>query len=169
MSSNSAAKVKKVKLKVLEIQELDNPDSQPTVTVELTRGDSIGNVGEIEVFQGEMTYNNGKKIRQVDMVEAVFSSGTPGQQGNIALQINLTQGNKFSSNTPPITTVPTPGIPDTVPTHCITVGDISDDGAMITITFQDPLQGEFVAYPSLYFHTVEGVIDPGLTVKRKPD
>lgn len=169
MSANNVAKVKNVKIRVLEIQELENPDSQSIVIVELTRGNPTGSVGGIEVFQGEMTYNNGKKDQPVDQVEAVFSSGTTDEHGNIALQINLTDGNKFDPNTDPITTVPTPGIPDTVPTHCVTVGDTSDDGSMITITFQEPREGEFIAYPALYFHTVEGVIDPGVGVKRKPD
>ena len=174
MSSNRTTKkarstrVKKVETKVLEIHQLTKPKKQSTVAVSLTKGNLIGNVNNDDIFLGLMTYNNGKKIIQVDLVEAVFSSGNAGQPGNVSLEIYLTQGNKFDTSTDPVTTIPTPDTPGTIPKHCIDIGAVSKDRTMVTITFQGPREGEFVGYPALYFHTVEGIIDPGLVIKRLP-
>jgi hypothetical protein len=164
--------IKKVKLKVLEIRETPGGEPAEPVVVELTKGYQIGSVtnqsGEvIPIFKGEMTYQRpGKdKIKPIDMVEAVFvgDEGEATEPGNIVLKVNLTQGNTY---TPPLVTT-VPSDESSVPTHCVNIEESGE--AQITITFMEPAQGEFVAYPALYFHTVEGIIDPGMGVRRKPD
>jgi hypothetical protein len=172
MSSKKNPHIKKVKLRVLEINEAPCGEPTEAVVVELTKGYQVGSVTNqsgqiIPIFQGEMTYQRpGKdKIKQIDMVEALFVSdeGQTTDLGNIVLIVNLTQGNTF---TPPLVTT-VPSDESSVPTRCL---DIKESGeAQITITFTEPAQGQFVAYPALYFHTAEGVIDPGVSIRRKPD
>jgi hypothetical protein len=172
MSSKKNPHIKKVKLKVLEIQETPCGEPAEPVVVELTRGDPIGSVTSqsgqtIPIFVGEMTYQRpgSDKKKKVDMVDAVFvaDEGETSEPGNIVLKVNLTQGNTF---TPPLVTT-VPSDETSVPTHCV---DIKESGeAQITISFMEPAKGEFVSYPALYFHTADGIIDPGIGVRRKPD
>lgn len=165
MSSNSAATVTTVKLKVLEIAEQTDGPEQPAVNVTLKKGKSLGEVGGTEVFQGKMKYcENGKK-RTVDLVQAVFPANKERvMPGNVKLQINLKNCNEFIG---PLVTI-VPNDPTTVPTNCLDIKINPDNSAMLIVTFLEPKPGEFVAYPALYFHTSNGVIDPGLGVKREP-
>ncbi len=164
MSSNNCVAVTKVKIKVLEIEEFCNGNPQPIVDVTLKKGDSVGVIDGVEVFQGKMKYDDGEKNQKIDMVEAIFSDdvGQSGEPGNIQLRVTLTNNNEFID--PPVTTVPSD--PSTVPTHCV---EIENDGEnAIIVTFLEPQEGEFVAYPALYFHTTQGVVDPGMGVRRRP-
>lgn len=172
MSSKKNPQINKVELRVLEITETPNSQPAEPVIVELTKGDPVGSVTNqsgqtIPIFLGEMTYQRpGKdKKKNVDMVEALFvgDDGEATDPGNIVLKVNLTEGNMF---TPPLVTT-VPSDETSVPTHCLEIEATGD--AQITITFMEPAQGEFVAYPALYFHTSEGIIDPGIGVRRKPD
>ncbi len=172
MASTKTARIKKVKIKVLEIYEqgIQNGDGGelPATEVALAIGPIIGSVsggdGSVAIYQGEMTYFDPKKKknREIDMVEAVFSvdQGEQSEQGNVKLDINLTGTNEFM--VPLVTT--RPADPTSVPDHCVTVSSNGEQG--VTITFLEPAEGEFVAYPALYFHTTEGVVDPGISVKR---
>ena len=165
MSSNVS--VKKVKLKVLEIQEVVGGDEQPPVDVDLRYTEPpLGNVGGTDIFQGEMVYwdSNKKKCVLVDMVEAVFPAKEelPVNPGNIDLQITLKAGNTFIEGRPPVTTVP--GDDSSVPTHCVDINLTSD--TMVTVILLEPATGEFVGYPALYFNTTDGIIDPGFGVRR---
>lgn len=171
MSSKKNPCRKTVTFKVLEITETPNGKPEQPVIVELTKGASVGSVTnqsgqKIPIFLGEMTYQRpGKdKKKKVDIVEALFvgDEGEVSDPGNIVLKINLTEGNRFIS--PLVTTVPSNET--SIPTHCMKIEGSGD--AQITITFIEPAQGEFVAYPALYFHTSEGIIDPGVSVRRKP-
>lgn len=172
MSSKKNPHIKNVNLKVLEIKETPNGEPADAVVVELTKGEQAGTVTNqsgqiIPVFLGEMTYQRpGKdKKKNIDMVEALFANneGEESDPGNIVLKVDLTQGNTFAS--PLVTTIPSDET--SVPTHCMNIEGSGD--AQITINFMEPAQGEFVAYPALYFHTAEGIIDPGITVRRKSD
>ena len=172
MASTQTASIKKVKIKVLEIYEQGiqngNGGELPATEVALAIGPIIGSVpgedGPVAIYQGEMTYfdSRKKKNREVDLVEAVFSAdqGEQGEQGNVKLDIKLTGTNEFV--VPLVTTRPTD--PTSVPDHCVSVSSNCESG--VTITFLEPAEGEFVAYPALYFHTTEGVIDPGISVRR---
>ena len=172
MVSNRIARVKRVKLKVLEIHEQSAQGAEcpepDVVEVCLAIGPKVGSVpngGEsVDIFLGEMTYYDPKKCknRKIDMVEAVFSAdqGEEGETGVVKLNIKLTGKNEFK--TPLVTTIPTD--PSSVPDHCVKVSSSGEQSVMIT--FLEPAEGEFVAYPALYFHTTEGIIDPGISVKR---
>ncbi len=174
MASTKTARIKKVKIKVLEIYEqgIQNGDGGelPATEVALAIGPIIGSVsggdGPVAIYQGEMTYFDPKKNknREIDMVEAVFSvdQGEAGEPGSVLLNINLTGTNEFME--PLVTTIPTD--PNSVPDHCVHVSGNGEQG--VTITFLEPSEGEFVAYPALYFHTIEGIIDPGIVVRRSP-
>lgn len=169
MSSKNTVKVKKVKIKVLEIEEVGNGQQAPPVDVSLAIGSQVGSVpsvggGTTPIFAGEMTYYDPKKgrDRKIDMVEAVFSEdqGASNEDGNIMLHVSLTGTNEFIA--PLVTTIPDDSA--STPTHCI---EITPSGSTaIDIKFLEPSPGEFVAYPALYFHTTEGIIDPGLGVRR---
>jgi len=164
----SQVNVKKVKLKLLEIQQVAGGDKEPPVDVVLTYSQPpIGKANGVNIFQGEMIYwdSKKKKCTLVDLVEAVFPNKfVPEKPGNINLQISLKGSNKFVAGKPPVTTVP--GDDSTEPTHCVEIVRTSD--SMITVIFIEPAPGEFVAYPALYFNTIEGIIDPGLGVRRRP-
>ena len=164
----SQVTVKKVKLKVLEISEEAGGDPQPPVDVDLRYTEPpLGKVGEQDIYQGEMIYWDPikKKCTIVDFVDAIFpADAIPNKPGNIDLQITLKGGNKFRGDHP-VTTVPG-GKKNTVPDHCVDIKKSSD--TMVTITFIEPAKGEFVAYPALYFNTTQGIIDPGISVRRKP-
>ena len=164
----SQVTVKKVKFKVLEISEEAGGDPQPPVDVDLRYTEPpLGNVAGVNIYQGEMIYwdPDKKKCTVVDLVDAVFPArAIPDRPGNIDLQINLKGGNTFIDERPPVTTVP--GDDSTVPTHCVDINLSSE--TMVTVTFVEPAPGEFVAYPALYFNTTQGIIDPGISVRRRP-
>jgi len=168
---SSNVNVKKVKLKVLEIQQVAGGEPEPPVDVDLRYVEPpLGGVGGVPIFQGEMIYwdPNKKKCAVVDLVDAVFPAYAENvEPGNIKLQITLRGENTFIEGRPPVTTVP--GDDSTVPTHCVEISpSISgSDETMVTVTFIEPAPGEFVAYPALYFNTTEGIIDPGISVRRR--
>lgn len=171
MSSKGTVSVNRVTIKVLEIQEVGGGEQTPAVDVDLGFIEPpIGHVTSVNgermpIYTGKMTYWDKKKgkCRNIDMVEAVFSSdeGSKDELGNIKLQISLRAGNTF--NKTPVTTIP--GDDASVPTHCVDIIRSSD--SMVTVTFLEPAEGEFVAYPALYFNTVEGIVDPGISVRRR--
>ena len=165
MSGNSNASIEKIKLTILEIQEGTSGDTS-TVDVTLKKGDEAGVVpsagGDVPVYLGKMKYDDGCDKTKIDGVQAVFSAdeGASGDTGKVNLKVTLTKKNTFIS--PLVTTVPT----DTsaTPMHCIEV--VADGDDSIIVTFLEPNEGEFVSYPAIYFHTVQGVIDPGFSVRR---
>jgi len=168
---SSQVSIKKVKLKVLEIQQVAGGEPEPPVDVDLRYVEPpLGSVDGVPIFKGEMIYWDPKKKKCVivDLVEAMFPArAVPDQPGNINLQITLKGTNTFIEGRPPVTTVP--GDDSTVPTRCVEISPpISGTGeTMVTVTFIEPAPGEFVAYPALYFNTTEGIIDPGIGVRRR--
>lgn len=169
MNSKSITSISKVKTTVLKIQESNNGvrlAEESAVNVTLKKGKLIGKIEGTEVFKGKMKYKDGKKEHTIDMVQAVFSNPeTSIADGNAMLKISLTKNNKFVG--PLVTTAPND--PSATPLHCIQIEACAKDLSTIIVTFEEPKQGEFIAYPSIYFHTAQGVIDPGMGVIRKPD
>ena len=102
----------------------------------------------------------------IDFVQAVFLPRVPvGETGNIALKFTLKEG-EFNQETP-ISTALTP-TPTETQQHldCISVAKV--DGDSLTLKFLSPDEGQVVTYPTVYFLTDYGIIDPGLGAMRIP-
>jgi hypothetical protein len=166
----SNAEIRKITLKVLEIPEVSveprNVASDP-VSVSLKKGQLA--YPEAPFYFGKMRWKDGVKGKKhtIDMVEAVFSTeGETGDQGSVELKIHLKGDNKFNSATP-VSTVPV-----TNPTaeqqnlHCLEIDAVA--GSDLTLRFLEPAEGEVVTYPTVYFLTDQGIIDPGLGARRRP-
>jgi hypothetical protein len=171
MSSNNNVTVKEVTLTVLEIVEAGKGQSTKPVLVKLEKDKLIGyveseNEEPTPIYLGLMKYINDEgETKLIDVVEAVFSNdqGSAGDQGNVQLAVELEENNSFIA---PFVTI-LPNDKTTMSTDYIKIEQKS--GSPLHITFLEPQQGEYVAYPALYFHTKNGIIDPAIIVRRKPD
>lgn len=155
------AKVKRVKIRVLELNE-DSAGVCTNVPVSLGIGSPVAGT---DYHLGVMIYQDKKKAKRIDMVSANFSDeeGAAGQEGNVQLRIDLSDGNNFKK--PYVTTSPYDESQTVL--HCVEVQP-TDDPASLIVKFFEPKQDESIAYPTLYFHTEYGVIDPGVSVHRIP-
>ncbi len=162
----SVAKIRKVKLKVLEVQEPVNRGGCP-VEVALAMGPEAYPGANYHI--GEMFYYDPKKEkeRRIDMVQGVFTKGQEKQKGLIPVQISLQGGNVFNQKNPVSVVPTTTPTPEQQTLHCVQVDKV--EGGVLTLSFIEPAQGEQIAYPTVYFITEKGIIDPGLSAKRRPD
>lgn len=153
------ASVENVTFKMLVLNENQATEDE-LVIVTVDKGPQVYGT---EYYRGLMKYEG----QQVDMVSASFtdSSGKTSDQGKIRLEISLQGGNTFQS---PYVTV-TPDGTTLSDLHCIEISDDSPGSTALVITFLEPEKDESIAYPILYLHTLQGIIDPGLAVDRKPD
>ncbi len=150
--------IEDVTLKMLVLNESE-ASSDELVVVTLEK--SLPVIGT-DYYQGVTRYQGVK----VDMITARFSDdvGRSGDIGKVKLEISLQDGNTFLD---PFVTV-TPAGQALSDLHCIEVSDDNAGSTILILTFLEPQQDEAIAYPALYFHTSEGVIDPGIGVDRRP-
>ena len=154
------ATIQDVTLQMLVLNENDATEEE-LVVVTLDRGDQVTGTS---YFKGVMQYQD----KDIDMVSANFidddgcEAGTPGK---VRLEISLQGGNTFQ--VPFVTVTPTDEVPSEL--HCIEISQENPGSTALVVTFLEPQKDEAIAYPTLYFHTAEGVIDPGFGVRRKPD
>ena len=154
-------KIKKVKTTILALKE-GRGGEKTIVSVTLLKGESVKGT---DYFSGIMSYRDKKKDKFVDMVTAYFShkGGAGGDEGNVQLRIDLDGTNRFIP--PFVTTVPDDETK--TPLHCINA-EPTEKPSSLMVKFLEPKRGESIAYPTLYFHTSHGVIDPGINVQRHP-
>jgi len=162
MSNDKHVSIENVKQKILSIWE-DESSNKTITEVSLDKGEKDGSVtnskgSDTAVYLGIMTYNDGKKACNIDGVQANFKADK--NKGEIHLRLNLVGNNKFVA--PLVTTVPADKA--ATPLHCIKVSQRGD--SELDVIFLEPKKGEYVAYPRIYFHTEQGVIDPSIAVKR---
>lgn len=152
------AAITDVTLKMLVLNENEATEEE-LVIVTLDKGTKVTGT---DYYLGVMKYQG----NQVDMVTASFvdDCGDAGDQGKVKLEISLQGGNTFQE---PFVTV-TPDGKKLSDLHCIEVSDDNPGSTILVLTFIEPKKDESIAYPALYFHTAQGVIDPGMGVRRKP-
>lgn len=153
------ATVQNVTFKMLVLNENEATENE-LVVVTLDKGVSV--LGT-DYFKGVMKYGG----QLIDMVSASFTDdgGNANDKGKVRLEVSLQNGNTFLS---PFVTI-TPDSTTMSDLHCIEIDDARPGSSILDITFLEPEKDESIAYPILYLHTAQGVIDPGLAVKRLPD
>lgn len=158
------ATVQDVTLSMLVLNENDATEEE-LVVVTLERSTPVTGTN---YYLGDMKYKSPEgQVYDIDMVSANFldddgaAAGTPGK---VKLEVSLQDGNTFQE--PFVTITPTGETLSEL--HCIEISDDNPGSTALLITFLEPQKDEAIAYPSLYFHTAEGVIDPTLGVSRRP-
>ncbi len=162
--------IEEVTLKVLVLNESEATQDE-VVTVKLGKASDEPVIGT-DYYLGEMKYKDpatGNKS-VIDMVSATFIDGESagGSDGKITLTVKLKKNdNKRNTFIEPLVTV-TPNIDEGSPLHCIAYKLDKNNPSKLEVTFIEPENDESIAYPHLYFHTAQGVIDPGMSVRRLP-
>jgi len=153
---------------LLILNESEKTDKE-TVGLVLT-----AKAGDGDELVGSLWYID-MQMQKVDVIDAEFSSeGRAGQKGAIQVQINLLSGNKFEMDEQTglwAYTKDDNGKP--VAMDCVTAEPINPNknnrANAILISFAEPSEEDpHFIYPHVYFPTVDGVIDPGITVHRRP-